>query len=96
MIELEWGDEESEYPWMEPDAVPKTNAQLGPGDECEVRRVYRCAHCLQIKPWSNGGGGASDLELSAEEQEHLEASCDECWCAIVLPMEQAFARVAGQ
>jgi hypothetical protein len=71
----------------------KTDAELKPGDECEVRQVYRCVHCYKIKPWSNGGGGASDIDLSEEEELYLQECCDECWCAILPPMEDAVRRL---
>lgn len=76
------------------DPVAKTDAELKPGDECEVRRVYRCIHCSQIKPWSNGGGsGGLDIELSEEEERYIEDCCDECFGAIIPPMEDAARRL---
>lgn len=76
------------------DPVAKADAELKPGDECEVRKVYRCVHCCKIKPWSNGGGsGGLDIELSEEEELYIQECCDECFVVIIPPMEDAARRL---
>lgn len=70
---------------------------LVPGGESELLKIWRCAHCRKIKPWSDGGTswtGPSVFSgaLGEDERHFLGLCCDDCWVAIVRTLTEIYRR----
>lgn len=70
-------------------------SEIAPGQDADEHRVYRCAQCLRIVPYENGGGACTDLALGPDEIRHLEECCDDCWAVIVRLLEAVSRRAKG-
>lgn len=66
---------------------------LIPGGESVAFKIWRCAHCRQIRPWHDGGDSWTGPGVfSPAERDFLGQCCDTCWHLIVSTLGAAYKR----
>lgn len=92
-----------DIPWEEFSASERkilreqAEEQLPPGGESAVFKIWRCAHCREIRPFSDGGTSWTGPSVGSgvlceEERSFLGQCCDKCWCAIMKVLAEVYRR----